>query len=210
VENGTIREGGAPLSVAQFWANQKHHDPYAFIHINKCGGTSVEKAFGLPKVHDTAISRRNAIGHDRWNGIFSFAIIRHPYAKVVSHYNYRVRTNQTNLRQRGVTLDDWIRLAYGDRDPAFYDKPLMFAPCTEWVCDFADRIIVDKVIKLEELNASWPEICACAKKDFVPLPHQNKTESSSLQDAGRLLSDGSKDIIHQRFRKDFLNFYPSP
>ena len=39
---------------------------FAFIHINKCGGTSIEAALNLPKTHDTAQQRRDKIGRDHW------------------------------------------------------------------------------------------------------------------------------------------------
>ena len=31
---------------------QQRDGTYPFIHINKCGGTSVEQALGLPKIHE--------------------------------------------------------------------------------------------------------------------------------------------------------------
>ena len=42
---------------------QRRFGRVVFIHINKCGGTSIEAALGIPKkIHDTALRRREMIG----------------------------------------------------------------------------------------------------------------------------------------------------
>lgn len=195
------------VRLAKFWFKQKYTDSYAFIHINKCGGTSVESALRLTKVHDTARQRRQAIGAARWARIYTFSIVRHPFAKVVSHYKYRIKTNQTDLGTTPIDLNTWVARAYGDRDPAYYDKPLMFAPCSDWITDETGTQIVDEVFKLEEINQHWPHICARIGRPATPLPNKNATTNTSRTRAGDLLSAENKTLLEAHFRDDFQRFH---
>ena len=72
------------------------HSDFIFIHINKTGGTSIEKALGLEKDHLTASEKKTAIGKQKWKKIYSFAFVRNPWDKVVSHYHHRVKMNITD------------------------------------------------------------------------------------------------------------------
>ncbi|MDG2079786.1 MAG: hypothetical protein P8J26_09845 [Pseudomonadales bacterium] len=42
---------------------------YIFIHINKTGGTSIEKALGLEKDHLSAAEKKAVIGKQKWRSI---------------------------------------------------------------------------------------------------------------------------------------------
>ncbi|MEA1988675.1 MAG: sulfotransferase family 2 domain-containing protein, partial [Pseudomonadota bacterium] len=77
-----------------------HFDKFVFIHIGKTGGTSVEKILNIPHEHKIALDKMQEIGIDKWNSKLKFAIVRNPWDKVVSHYHYRVKTNQTQLRDK--------------------------------------------------------------------------------------------------------------
>lgn len=191
-------------SYDAFLRDQRRDGTWAFIHINKCGGASVEKAFDLPRIHDTARQRRDRLGADRWAALATFSIVRDPYAKVVSHYKYRIKTNQTDLAARDIDLSDWVCRAYGDRDPAYYDKPLMFAPCLDWIADEDGRIIVDYVARLETIDADWPKIQTLIGQD-VALPKTNRTDHTNRLGPADL-NDAARAVIAARFAPDFDQF----
>jgi chondroitin 4-sulfotransferase 11 len=175
---------------------------YVFIHINKCGGTSVEAALGIPvKVHDTALQRRRRIGSRRWNRAFTFSVVRHPYSRVISQHAYRVRTNQTRLATTGLGLNDWIRRTYRDRERPYYDEPRMFAPCKHWLTDEFGEFIVDFVARLESIEADWRVIQEQIGSNAA-LPHHNATPSVGWE----ALDSESRRIIDACFREDFEAF----
>jgi len=182
--------------------NQKYFSNYVFIHINKCGGTSIEKFLGIQKRHETAQEVLERIGLRRWNEIYSFSIVRHPYSKVISHYKYRKYTNQTNINDKNIDVNTWIKLSYGDKKKEFYDIPLMFAPCLQWIT-LNKKIIVSRIIKLETLNAEWESVCSEIKRPYSPLPHANKTSSNNIESAFNQLDNESLGIIRHHFREDF-------
>lgn len=193
---------GAPSAEDAYLNEQSRSGTFAFIHINKCGGTSVEKALGLPKIHDTAQQRRNRVGPDRWSKMYSFSLVRHPFDKVCSHYRYRIKTNQTGLGDRPISLNEFVQRTYGERDPRLYDKPLMFAPCLTWLTDESGVVMVEHVARLEDISFEWPKICQRIGR-ITPFPQANSTERDS---AGSALSEDSKELIRELFAPDFNAF----
>jgi len=193
------------LKIARFWRSQKSTTGFCFIHINKCGGTSVEAFFDLPKIHDSAAQRIKKIGRSRWDNNFTFAVVRNPYARVISHYKYRLKTNQTKLKEKPLSLNQWIHAAYGEKDPKYYNKPLMFAPCFEWL-SVEGEIVINKWIKLEEISSNWQEICASVGVDFEPLSNKNKTSNNTVDEAIAKLDERSIAIINRHFSIDFATF----
>jgi hypothetical protein len=95
----------------------KYFCPYSFIHINKTGGSSIEKALHAPLIHETALTFRERIGRRRWEERFSFAIVRNPWDRAVSHFHYRKMTNQTGLRNTPMGFKDWLKRVYIERSP---------------------------------------------------------------------------------------------
>ena len=184
---------------------QQRDGTYPFIHINKCGGTSVEQALGLPKIHDTAMMRRDRLGAEVWNRLATFSIVRHPYAKVSSHYRYRVKKNKTGLGDGRLDLNAWVLETYRDRNPAYYNNPLMFAPCLTWLTDEAGDIMVDHVARLETIDTDWPEIQRLIGVEAA-LPQVNKPPSAR----GEPLSPEAREAIRRAFALDFEAFGYDP
>ena len=192
-----------------FWHQQMHGETFSFIHINKCGGTSIEKVLKLPKIHDTALQRRAVIGTEKWNQRFSFSVVRHPFSRVVSLYNYRIKTKNltADMHPPPPSLNEWVVAAFGNRDPRYIDDSIMFAPCRTWLTDQEDRIIVDRAVKLEELNEEWPTIVQRLGRQGLLLPHSNKTESTSIDGAFEALDDRSQNVLRDWFKSDLETFY---
>ena len=201
----SMKDLARKIKFTKFWFNQLYRDQYSFIHINKCGGTSVEHALGIPKIHDTVEQRIKKIGKRRWDSRFTFTLVRHPYSKVVSHYNYRTKTNQNALLESPLDINSWIKASYGERRSEFYDNPLMFSPCSEWLIYDGD-IAVSLVVKLEELNMRWSDICKNLNVTTQPFVIKNSTGMFNPFDATKILSIESIEIINKRFRSDFENF----
>lgn len=97
-----------------------------FVHLPKCGGTSVEVAFdrickwmdiavggtefgeilqphysakfGLDK-HSTAKDIIDVLGEQVWDEYYSWALVRSPYSRMLSNYNYAAREVSYHLKQ---------------------------------------------------------------------------------------------------------------
>jgi hypothetical protein len=191
-----------PISRARARWMLRYRIPYAFVHINKTGGSSIEMALGIPFAHMTAIELRDLLGASRWNRRYSFAFVRNPWDKVVSHYHYRVKTNQTGLGRDPVPFEEWVIRAYGEHDPALYDQPKMFQPQHLWLDDEQGRQIVDFVGRFERLHEDFAEVCRMVSMQ-ASLPHLKK---SKHRDFRELYSPETRDVIGDVFSGDIDRF----
>lgn len=187
-----------------YFPYRKGKRDFVFIHINKTGGTSISKAIGMPKKqHYTAKETIEIIGSERWDRAFKFTIVRNPWDKVWSHYNYRVRINETGLRDAGLAFNDWVAKTYGEpKDKRFYDQPKMFAPQVDWLLDQAGNNEIDFVGRFENLNEDFRKIAEIIGVNSE-LPHLNKSTREKYQ---QHYSDQSKEIIRVWFAKDIEAF----
>ncbi|NET09001.1 MAG: sulfotransferase family protein [Symploca sp. SIO2B6] len=181
---------------------QRHFDPFIFIHINKTGGSSITKALNLDLQHRTALEKISELGEQKWQHSYTFAFVRNPWDKVVSHFHYRRRTNKTGLAERPIEFQDWVQLTYGCQDPTYYDKPKMFMPQTHWISNQNEEIIVDFVGRFESLDQDFEHVCKTIKK-HVDLPHINP---SKRKDYREYYNQNTIEIIEKWFHKDIENF----
>ncbi|OQX77353.1 MAG: hypothetical protein B6D61_07325 [Bacteroidetes bacterium 4484_249] len=176
---------------------------FVFVHINKTGGMSIEKALGFAeKQHFTAIESLQMIGAKKWEKVFKFSIVRNPWDKVVSHYFHRVKTNQTGLRENPVDFKDWVKLAYDQQNPKYYDDPKYFMPQLDWLTDDKGNIMVDFIGRFENLENDFQHIC---KQIGVTadLPFVNKSEHREYQ---YYYDDETREIVKKWFEKDIEVF----
>ena len=181
----------------------KHVANFVFVHINKCGGSSVEKALGIPFLHKTAKQYKNELGDERWHRIFSFTIVRNPWDRVVSHYHYRAMTNQTNLGTSPVGFNEWVELAYGEKNSRYYNTPQMFMPQTDWITDARGNVIIDFIARYENFQNDFNEICRRIGKSERALPHAKKSDRGNY---GNYYTEESKKIVADWFSRDIELF----
>ena len=177
---------------------------FVFIHINKNAGTSIGQAIGLPKKqHLTVKEVLEIIGRPAWDGAFRFSIVRNPWDKVVSHYNHRIKTNQTGLKDNPIPFKEWVAATYGPvKDARYYDQPKMFQPQVEWLKDFEARIELDLIGRFEDLGTTYRQI-ADRLGLKAELPHLNKSERSDFRS---FYDDVTASVVGEWFREDISRF----
>lgn len=139
---------------------------------------------------------------EQWDKAFKFAYVRNPWGKVVSHYHYRVQTNQTGLGSGDIEINEWVERSYGIREPSLYDKPRFFMPQLDWISDKSGRLIVDHVGRYENLAQDFSELChmlGIRRK----LPHIRQSPHGHYRN---YYSADSKEIIRNWFLKDIEAF----
>lgn len=181
----------------------KYFCPYSFIHINKTGGSSIEKALHAPLIHETALTFRERIGQKRWDDRFSFAIVRNPWDRAVSHFHYRKMTNQTGLGNKPLAFKEWLQRVYLERSPEYMNEEQMFLTQADWVCDEQGRVMVDYIGRFENLQESWDTICEHLQREKTSLPHVKKSSRGDYRD---YYDDESREIIADFFRSDIELF----
>ena len=121
---------------------------------------------------------------------------------MVSHYHYRVQTNQTNLAASNIDFKTWVKLTYGARDPKYYDNPKMFMPQLDWITDEDGNILVKHICRFETLNQDFEQICNILGKQAT-LPHAKPSNRGRYQD---YYDDETREIIASWFKKDIEYF----
>src|ERR1700733_2897938 len=110
---------------------------FVYVHVPKTGGTSVKdnlSSYGQDTAiciqrtrdaeqlrarrgitlnkHSTAVQIRDAVGHRRFDALFKFSIIRNPFSRTVStyqflKYNFRLWPNSSIMDSFG-TLEQFV------------------------------------------------------------------------------------------------------
>ena len=178
--------------------------PFIFVHINKTAGTSIGNAIGLPvKHHQTAREIIASIGREKWNTAYKFTLVRNPWDKVVSHYEYRLKRNKTEVASRNISFSEWVRKTYGpDKDPFYYNNPKAFQPQVEWLKDDEGRVSIDFIGRFETLNEDFNQIKSIIGLE-AELPHLNASKRVGYQS---YYDDETRQIVADWFREDIELF----
>ena len=184
--------------------SHRNLEKFIFIHINKTGGTSVSMALNIPNTHKTALEIIDEIGRRNWNNNFTFTVVRNPWDKVVSHYHYRVQTNQTSLGENPISFKEWVQRTYGEQDSLYYDKPKMFMPQVNWISDKSGNIIVNRIMHFENIDEEFTELSKILNinKD-VALPHVKSSKRGHYRD---YYDENSIQIVQNWFMRDIEEF----
>lgn len=210
-----------------------HHHKAIFVHIPKTGGQSIEWAFlddlGLGwKDRDQIGLRRNpdrrsgprqlahlyaseyvALGHvtpDAWRDYTCFAVVRHPYDRIVSEFRYRL----TTANRRGEPLPDDPFGAFDvfirqNLDEDRSDQSRHLQTQTRFVVDDSGGIIVDHVLPFETLNRSLQPIFRKVFGGQRDLPHKNKSRQAREMTRDSL-TVGQRAYLAERYAEDFERF----
>ena len=192
------------LHIKPYPLRHGRNGTFIFIHINKTAGTSLGNAIGLPiKHHQTAREVIARIGRDKWDKAYKFTLVRNPWDKVVSHYEYRRKRNKTALASNEIPFREWVRITYGpDKDPFYYNNPKAFQPQVEWLKDDDGKITIDFIGKFESINEDFRQIRNAIGID-AELPHLNASKRSGYR---HYYDDESREIVSKWFQEDIEFF----
>ena len=69
-----------------------------------------------------------------------------------------------------------------------------------------NEVVVKNIIKLENLDSEWRQLCKNLSINHAPLNVSNSTSMHSAKHAYDILDNDSIDIINNLFKKDFDAF----
>jgi len=178
---------------------------FAFIHINKAGGTSISEALApwadaqtIVLDHDPAFLYRERMGAALWGEIFSFALLRNPWDRMVSSYEYRRQylIGEGANAAACLSFRDWM---LGPVTAAPLDK--------EWSnqlwmvkCPLTGEIMVSRLYLYEDILSAFDDACGRIGLDPVPeLGRHNQTRRADY----RPYYDAETDaLVRDRFSDD--------
>ena len=177
---------------------------YIFVHINKTAGTSIGRAISLPfKDHLTAKEIIAKVGKQNWDSAYKFTVVRNPWDKVVSLYEYRRNKNKSQIASRGITFTEWVKLTHGqNRDPFYYNNIKSFQTQVEWLKDDDGAIAIDFIARFETLRADFEKIRNAIGTE-ANLPHLNASSRKNFKD---YYTDETREIITRWYQEDIEAF----
>jgi len=133
--------------------------------------------------HSGALQMQGILGND-YRKFFRFSVVRNPWDRMVSLYHFKLHSAQQRLSGKrkckpGLTLEDDNRevitmstlgfkrwFLEGDCEVDMFGESLTRLPQLCWLTDESGQIIVDKVIRFEELEKGFDEIKARVTANF--------------------------------------------
>lgn len=199
---GLLQRGASEFRGWHRTMRERYLRPYVFVHINKTGGSSIEKALGIGLDHSTALEKYQQLGSHAWERKFTFSMVRNPWDKVVSHYHYRVRTNQTGLGENPISFAQWLERCYVENDPLYYDQPRMFMPQRQWLVNESGELLVDFVGRFENIATDFN--CICERLGVTAdLGHAKPSSRGSYRD---YYDAASEQLVRKHFAEDLELF----
>jgi len=193
------------------------------IHIPKCAGTSIdfaicgkitnkfEKEKKLWKQHGTAEDiKKYYASKEQWNEYFKFAIVRNPFDRMVSSYNWMCSPIKScNLRDRllfknfvfrtGMFEDILSQDLVGEETNRYHH----IRPSIEYLFK-NDNLLVDHVGKYENLKDEWNFICEKLGVG-IDIPHINKC-SRPNKHYRDYYDNETKEYVSEVYKKDIETF----
>lgn len=141
------------------------------------------------------------IAHDTFSSFFKFSLVRNPWARVVSMYFRRegVQTRST------VSFADFCRNHHFASDTCFY--PTKHDNQIDWVTDEKGDVIVDMVVRLEDLAEKRAELLErSGGRVELEMGMKNNNRISKSKNYQDVYDAETKGIIASRFEKDIDAF----
>jgi len=160
-----------------------------FVHIPKTAGNSVNRLFGVEWENHKDLARYAAeVPEEKFKSYFKFAIVRNPWERILSDYNYQVKKSRPEASKLFLLKDsgeqrnfqEWLEAAFsepgrypaeswgGEVSPGIH----RFSPQVDWIT-VDGHVGVDEVIRMEELPEAFSRICGALGLPPLDLPHRN-------------------------------------
>ena len=160
-----------------------------YVHIPKTAGNSVNRVFGVQWENHKDLARyAGEVTPEQFRRYYKFAIVRNPFARILSDYNYQCKKSRPEASKLFLRKDsgekrnfrEWIEAALaephrypaeawgGEVSPGIH----RLSPQLDWLT-VDGHVAVDEIIRLEELPESFSRICGEVGLPPLVLPHRN-------------------------------------
>ncbi len=199
-------------------------DPsFVFIHIPKNAGTSIYQALGIkvPR-HYTVNEYQNMLGKDMYDRLFSFAIVRNPFSRFISLYNYarleesyyHSSINPENARYgkhmdydilKNASVSDCVR--YLIEGKLQHNPPhIQWLPQTTWLKNVFGDIDIKYLGRLEDLEFHGRNLSSILGFESLKSIGQVNSSGSNFTTYKQLIDSSSRSILENYYKDDLENF----
>ena len=177
-----------------------------FIHIPKTGGISLNHMFDMFEYTGKIMKYKSIDGmhlnacqiKDRFpqhfKDFFKFTVIRNPWSRLYSAYIVYYN-NILRAKKERPSFDYWLYKVI--RKKRITSQFQMIS--------IDGKIVVDHIMRFENLNQEWKELCKKINKPFEPMVRKNyyKYKPITLQEAYK---QKNIDYVAEMYKKDIEYF----
>ena len=177
-----------------------------FVHIPKTGGVSLIKAYEpfFAEARHRPVLVYKAILGKNFSKFKTFSVVRNPWARVFSAYDFLKRgglggTDQKMgkiLHDECPTFERFIKEWLPENGVCSYGH---FIPQYEFLCGFGKQPIIDYVLKLERLADEVPVVVESLGLPKIEIPRLNASGKANYQEH---YDDESSAIVWRLYRTD--------
>ncbi|MGV3490817.1 MAG: sulfotransferase family 2 domain-containing protein [Devosia sp.] len=184
---------------------------FLFVHIPKNAGSSIQSCLLKYRMRRLTEGRGKHETFDSFNtrthGLFfwmrSFAVVRNPWDRTLSGYNYLMGRMHPDSPLAGMgSFEDFVN---GIEAGAEWSKPLALArPQYTFVSDKSGRQRVKRLLRYETLDRDFKQLCTDWGLEAT-LPHLNKGPKSGVvyRDA---YTDETRAAVARIYAEDIRRF----
>ena len=180
-----------------------------FFHIPKTAGISISNSiFGDIKWgHRTVDYYKSYYGDEVFNSLYKFCFVRNPYDRLFSAFNFLKKGGINDL---DLNFSNKYLYEYKDFEDfvlrGLEKKEIMnwvhFKPQYTFVCDENNKMVMDFVGKMENLEEDFKYLC----KKINAQTELKQLNTGSIKKT--FYSERIKTIIKIKYQRDFTLFYP--
>ena len=140
----------------------------------------------------------NSIGLESWNDLYSFAVIRDPYARAVSCWAYAKDTGAPYVKR----FREWVAGGFKLNGRYYLTvsperKAWMHASQVEWL-EYAGKIAVSRLLRFEQLDRDWQFIES--ELGVEALEPKNQSDHYAVH---RYYDERTRALVYERYKEDF-------
>ena len=190
-----------------------------YVHIPKTAGNSINRVFGVSWEDHKDLGRYAAdMPAGDFARYFKFAIVRNPWDRLFSDYNYQLkksRARHTKLflyDEAGAvrTFAQWVRAVLADPyryAPESWGGEVSpgvhrWSPQVDWIA-VNGRSQLDFVVRMEDLQADFSQVCRTLGIPPVRLPHRNRRLHCHYS---WYYDNTTRDLVSEYYAQDITAF----
>ena len=191
-----------------------HEHRCIFIHIPRCGGTSMEMAIygqnwwktdGGSKTKHLIASTAKRLYEPYWDDYFKFSFVRNPWDRMVSMGKYSSFYGVTFLHDR-ISLPGYFKkFSPIEIDPRSTSREDKFNPIENSIYLNILNEDLDFIGKLENIQEDFSVVCEAIGKPAEELVN-DKSHMSKHNHYTEYYNDETREIVAEKYAKDIEYF----
>ncbi len=156
------------------------------------------RTFQIFSDHNPAMKMRELLGPEIWGELFTFTMVRNPWDRAYSMYNYRLRKEKSI--PENLSFEDYI-FALEQRDPTLFSYRGHYYSASDYLLDKEGRFLVSYVAKYENRKRDLSHI---AKQIGITKLGSLRVQQAALKGESYRVAYDEKtaEIIEKIYAKD--------